>query len=104
MFEIKGIRHDNGGANGYETQVGIDLVWAQALALLKGEFAYQLTRDEITESERLNMAHTQLPSEYETILKHYKASTDPADFKATCDIVAHLQVRTGGEIQRRRSR
>jgi len=98
VFEILGIRHDNGAANGYTKQVDIHLVWAQALALLNADFEYQLTRDEIAESERLNMAHTQMPSEYEMILKYYEISTEPLDFKATCDIVAHLQVRTGGKF------
>lgn len=90
VFEVKHIRHDNGGANGYGKRVDIDLVWSQALALLNNGFEYQLTREEISESERLNMAHTKLPIEYEPILQYYELSTDPADFKATSDIVRHL--------------
>lgn len=90
VFEVKHIRHDNGGANGYTAKVNINLVWAQALALLNAGFEYQLTREEIAESERLNMAHTKLPMEYEPILQYYDLSNDPADFKATSDIVRHL--------------
>jgi predicted P-loop ATPase len=90
VFEVKHIRHDNGGANGYAKQVNIHLVWGQALALLNNGFEYQLTREEIAESERLNMAHTKLPMEYEPILQYYDLSNDPADFKATSDIVRHL--------------
>ena len=94
VFEVKNIRHDNGGPNGYSAQIDIDLIWAQALSLLDNGFEYQLTREEIAESERLNMAHTRLPNEYEPILQYYEISTDPADFKATSDIVRHLSNKT----------
>lgn len=94
VFEVKGIRHDNGGVNGYVQQVDINLVWAQAYALLQDGFEYQLTRDEIAESERRNMAHARLPMEYEAILQYFEISTDPADFKATSDVVRHLSHKT----------
>jgi predicted P-loop ATPase len=94
VFEVKNIRHDNGKASGYGAQVDINLIWSQAFALLNNGFEYQLTREEITESERLNMAHTRLPTEYELILQYYDVSKDPSDFKATSDIVRHISNKT----------
>lgn len=94
VFEINGIRHDNGGAEGYGANVDINQVYAQCFALLNSGFEYQLTREEIEESERNNKVHMKKPIEYELILKFYKASTDKADFQTASDIKRHLEIQT----------
>ena len=94
VFEIRGIQHDNGGPDGYGAKVNINDVYAQAYALLNSGYHYQLTREEIAQSEIYNAAHTVKPIEYELILKYYDTSEDKADFRTPTDIQKHLQVMT----------
>lgn len=91
VFEINGIDHDYGGPNGYTKQVDINLVYAQAYALLQSGYPYMLTRQEILASERNNKAHTKKSLEYELILKYFEVSTDPKDFMPASEIKEHLE-------------
>lgn len=97
VFEIKGVKHDNGGNHGY-CRIDINQVWAQAYGLLKKRYPYQLTREEIERSEGFNKAHTKKPLEYELILKYYDQSTNRADFQTASDIKRRLEIQTLGKL------
>lgn len=92
VFEILGIQHDNGGPEGYGANVNINDVYAQAYALLQSDFKYQLSREEIEQSEAYNSAHTVKPPEYELILKYYDPCADQSQFKTATDIKQHLEI------------
>jgi len=85
-FEIEGIKHDNGGPDGYSQNIDINQVYAQAWHLVNTGFDGSLTREEIAKSESYNQAHTKKSIEYELILKYFKPSEKPADFKQAADI------------------
>lgn len=57
IFEIKNIKHDNGGENGYSQKIDIDKVYAQAYYLLKSGFDFRLSKDEIVIMEEKNANH-----------------------------------------------
>lgn len=94
VFEIKGILHDNGGPNGYGANADIDLVYSQAYALLKSGFYFQLTKEEIEQSESYNRAHMVRPVEFDWMLKYFEVSEDAKDFKTAAEIAHILQVKT----------
>ncbi|QDK81259.1 hypothetical protein EXU85_22665 [Spirosoma sp. KCTC 42546] len=90
-----GINHDSGGPSGYSRNVDIDLVWSQAYALLKSGFAFQMTRQEIEQSEQHNRQHMQNTTERELIIKHVQ----PAEPKAP-----GAEFMMAGEIERELAR
>lgn len=93
VFEIEGIRHDNGGAKGYNAQVNIDLVYAQAFALLKGGFPVHLSREEIDKSE-LNNRRFQVANTEQELIEECFAPAQPGDdgaeFLTATDIMLAL--------------
>lgn len=94
VFEIAGIQHDNGGANGYSAKVDINAVWAEAWHLLQtGEIDPMLTRDEIAESEARNKAF-QVPTQEMEMVRQFlsKANKDEngAEFMSTTAITNYL--------------
>ncbi|MEL6834553.1 MAG: VapE domain-containing protein [Bacteroidota bacterium] len=95
VMEIKpnGIRHDNGGPKGYN-QVDIDQVYSQALALLKGGFKFNLTREEIERNERLNKRYQVLTVERELIQDSFASvekDTKGAVFLTATDILTSIE-------------
>lgn len=94
VFEIDGIRHDNGGPQGYNQSVNINDVYAQAYTLLNSDFYYQLTREEIEQSEEYNQAHTVKSVEHDLILKYYDVSEDAGDFKTPTEIKIRLEIQS----------
>jgi len=97
VFEISGINHDNGGPNGYEANVDLEQVYAQAYALLQSPaFHCQLTKEEIEVSERINSAHAITTPEYELILKHYDKSE--TEFRTAADIATYLGTVSGQRV------
>jgi len=73
VFEIKGINHDNGGANGYGQNIDIDKIYSQARHLMSDpDFKSSLTREEIQKSESFNQGHTVKSAEFEAIQKHFE--------------------------------
>lgn len=93
VFEIDGIRHDNGGAKGYNAQVNIDLVYAQAFALLKGGFPVHLSREEIDKSEMNNRRFQVANTEQELIEECFapaKPGDEGAEFLTATDIMLAL--------------
>ncbi len=80
VHEITGIRHDNGGKAGYNQNIDINKVYAQAYHLLNDpNFQYNLTTDEIKKSESFNQAHTKNSSEFEAIVLHFEPG-EKSDF------------------------
>jgi predicted P-loop ATPase len=97
VFEIQGIMHDNGGPNGYGANVDLAQVYAQAFALMQSPlFNFQLTKEEIEFSERINAAHTITLPEYELFVKHYDESL--TEFRTATDIKQHLETVTGQRL------
>lgn len=79
IMEVKEILHDDGGAKGYARNVDIDNVWAQAYALMKSGFKYQMTREDIAQSEKRNRQHLRVSMEQELVLKHLQSAEPKAD-------------------------
>lgn len=71
VFEIKGIRHDNGGSKGYNANIQIDQVYSQAFSLLLDGFIMHLSKDEIAKSERNNQNYQVVTVEQELIMKYF---------------------------------
>lgn len=93
-----GVKHGNGGENGYNQQIDIDMVYAQAYALLKSGFQFEMTKQEIEFSEKNNQGFQVLSIEQELIQKFFiPASKDEegAEFLTATDVlqVIELQVK-----------
>ena len=73
-MEIESIQHDNGGAKGYNQNVDINRVWAQAYVLLQSGFVYQLTPDDIKKSEANNQRFSRTSYEEELIMQRFTPS------------------------------
>lgn len=94
VFEIAGIKHDNGGANGYGAMVDINEVWAEAWHLLNtGEIEPMMSREEIAESEARNKVF-QVPTLEMEMVKQYLSKTNKdeagAEFSPTTEITNYL--------------
>lgn len=94
IMEISELQHDDGGPSGYERNIDINEVWAQAYTLSQSGFSYQMSRDDIAESERRNKGHMQVTSERELVMKHLltaEPDTDNAEFLMAGEITQRLQ-------------
>lgn len=92
VFEIEEIKHDFGGAEGYNANVDMDLVYSQAYALLKSKFPFDLSRADIENSEKNNRQYQVSTPEMDLLMKHYApASKEQNDaFLTTTDILATI--------------
>lgn len=89
-----GVKHGNGGENGYNQQIDIDMVYAQAYALLKSGFQFEMTKQEIEFSEKNNQGFQVLSIEQELIQKFFiPASKDEegAEFLNATDILKTIE-------------
>jgi predicted P-loop ATPase len=97
IFEIEGIQHNNGGLNGYNKNVDIDLVWSQAYSLFKSGFNFQLTADELRKSESNNTSFRVTTAEME-LLQQYFVTADEndeqAEFLTATKITERLTLKT----------
>lgn len=94
IFNVRKINHDYGGRNGYNSQVDIDRVWAQAYSLLKNNFEYTFTRDEVIRIENRNRSYSKSSDEAEYIRKHLKPASkneEGAEFFVTSEITEILR-------------
>lgn len=94
VFEIEGINHDNGGAKGYNANVNIDLVYAQAYALLQSGFEFQLDKEEFKKSEENNQDYQVTTVEHEMIVRNYLPAQKDApgtEFLTATQILNALQ-------------
>lgn len=74
VMDIDHIKHDFGGPNGYNQCVDIDLVYSQAVALLRSGFPFQLTKEEIEKSERNNKAYQVGSAEADLLPEYFEPS------------------------------
>lgn len=103
VFKVKNINHDFGGEEGYEQNVNIDNVYAQALYLLnKSDFNYKLTKEELKHMEDRNstlFSHQTL--EEDLILKYFEyvdihnigAIPKKEYFRKASDVLSFLNAR-----------
>jgi predicted P-loop ATPase len=79
----------------YKDNVNIDLVYAEAYQLLQSGFEYNLTKEEIKESESLNKNYAITSIEMDLVQKYCKKVENPEHkhFKTTTDILTELQNR-----------
>lgn len=78
IFGVKSVNHDNGGPNGYMT-VDINAVWAQAYALLKSGYGFEMTKDELKQSERQNVGYQVSTVEQELIQERFAPASKDED-------------------------
>jgi hypothetical protein len=95
VIKIKSILHDDGNENGYNQNIDIDKVWAQAYYLLKSGFKFTLTKEEIEYSERNNKAnYMKTTLEEELIVRYYmptKRGMEKSVFLTATDITLRLE-------------
>jgi len=92
-IQPKGVKHDFGGVNGYRA-INIDQVYSQAYYLLKSGYKYELTRDEIAQSERINKTYQIASIEQELIQDHFAPSTEDttgSEFLTATDILKAIE-------------
>lgn len=102
IMEVREIRHDNGGINGYAQNVDIDNVWSQAYTLLKSGFNFNMTKEDIELSERHNKQHLRVTDEMDYAQKHLKLAepkANGAEFVTSGDIVRWLQEHYGNRLK-----
>jgi predicted P-loop ATPase len=95
VIKIKSILHDDGNENGYNQNIDIDKVWAQAYYLLKSGFKFTLTKEEMEYSERNNKAnYMKTTLEEELIVRYYmptKRGMEKSVFLTATDITLRLE-------------
>lgn len=101
IFEIKGIRHDNGGTNGYSANVDINQVYAQAYALLNTGFNFHLTPEEIEKSEANNKHFQKTTTEMELIQDCYQPTAKDdinGSWVTATDIMKKIEMETKRQL------
>ncbi|MDR6193090.1 VapE domain-containing protein [Siphonobacter sp. SORGH_AS_0500] len=71
IFEVQGFIHNNGGPGGYQHDIDMDQVWSQAYGLLKSGFMYEMNREEIEQSEKVNRSFQRSNPETELITRYF---------------------------------
>ncbi|MFC5409115.1 VapE domain-containing protein [Larkinella bovis] len=102
VFQVLSVNHDQGGPNGYQQRINIDLVWAQVYSLLKSKFDCQLTREEIVQSERNNKRHQKTFAELELIERYFRVPTDDqieAEELTATEVLLRLRELTQGGLR-----
>ncbi|RRB03899.1 VapE domain-containing protein [Larkinella rosea] len=101
IFEVKTIKHDNGGPQGY-CSLDINKIWSHAVGLLKSGYRYNLTQDEITYSGKNNVQYQNQTNEMVLISKYYigaDKNTPNARFMTATEIELDLRVKTENKIK-----
>jgi predicted P-loop ATPase len=95
VIEIKKINHDEGGPNGYNQNIDINKVWAQAYHLLNSGFKYQMSSDEIEYSEKNNTQQFMTVTKEEELILRYlqkaESGKEMVSFKTATDIAIYLE-------------
>lgn len=94
VFDIDGIQHDQGGKNGYNAKVQIDLVYSQAYSLMLSGFEMHLSKEEIAKSENNNQNYQVATVEQELIQKYFVPATKDeagAEFMTATEIMSAVQ-------------
>jgi len=77
----------------YKKDINIDQVWAQAYYLLKNDFRYDMTKDELKENEEINRQFMKLDVEMELIMDVYStcdSDDENAVFMRSTDIITEM--------------
>ena len=74
IIEIDGIQHDNAGPNGYNQNIDINKVWAQAYALVMQGETGSLTSDEIKQVEERNRRYQRTTAEMDLVPNFFSPS------------------------------
>ncbi len=99
IFEIDGVKHDNGGKRGYNQNVCIDKVYAQAYTLLKSGFNFRMTSKETVYSEKINRQFQISTPETDLISEYFAPSTKSKGiFYTAKDITDYLSEKTNIRI------
>ena len=103
VFKVHSINHDNGGDKGYNKNIDIDNVWAQAYYLLQSGFRYMLSNEEIKMSEdRNNDQFVRATQELELIQKTFIVGDKEdinSDFMTATDIKLALNNKHGQSLR-----
>jgi predicted P-loop ATPase len=95
IIKLKYILHDDGRDKGYNHNIDIDKVWAQAYHLLKNGFIFTLTKEEVEYSEKNNKEnYMKTTLEEELILRYYVPSergVEKSVFLTATDITLRLE-------------
>ena len=75
VFDIDGIQHDQGGKNGYNAHIQIDLVYSQAYSLMLSGFEMHLSKEETAKSESNNQSYQIASVEQELIQNYFAPGT-----------------------------
>jgi hypothetical protein len=100
VFDINGVKHDNGGPNGYNQNIDIDKVWSQAYALLQSGYKFELTPEETKYSEKINSSFMVVSFEQELIQEIFtpaEKGTPGAEFFTSAEIAKEID----GKLNRR---
>lgn len=103
VMEVESIQHDNGGKKGYNHNINIDMVWAQAYALLKMGFPYKITSNEIAKSELNNRSHQVQTIEMDFIQQYFIPSDATKGVFLTTGLISNeLQGKTISKLSSRK--
>lgn len=92
-FNIEGFFFD------YREQVKIDHVYSQAYSLLKSDFDYQVSVEELQENDQVNRAYQVKTDELNLIQKYFQPGTDDDEFMTATDVLLELTEKTSGRLK-----
>ena len=103
IHEINGVNHDNGGKKGYNQNVDINLVYAQAFALLRAGFGYQMNREDLRQSEENNRKYQITTMEQELLQKYFYPGTkkEHDKFLTTGNILEFIERDTKARLSKK---
>ena len=107
IFEILGIKHDNGGENGYKGSIDIDNVYAQAFYyFITGQKTdYELTPAEIIEMEKRNRQFMTTTPEMDLVVKYFspaKKTEEHVEYLRNTEILSFIQKSEGVKLGTKR--
>ncbi len=83
----------------YREKVSIDKVYAQAYSLLKSDFQYQVTAEELRENDRINRNYQVSTNESNLIQKYFAPGEETDEFMTATDILLELEGLTFGRLK-----
>jgi len=95
-FVVHSVKHDNGGAKGYQKNIDINKVWAQAYTLLKGDFKSYLTAEEVEHQEDFNKRFMKITDEMDVVsrfLRPSKKGNINAEFLSSTEISEYFRTK-----------
>ncbi len=100
MFEVLSINHDKGGKEGYEANIDINNVYAQAFYyfITGARKDYELSAEEIAALEEKNKQFMTISQEMDMLMKYFapcSESKDGAEHLSTTDIGLVIKEKTG---------